>query len=340
MDDARVLLVEELDAIGAAPADARARVAALRAAGTPASLAVVDAADAPGGNGWSDRPSDDEHHFAADAGGRAALGRWIAARRPDLVLWCSTHADAGSRSAAGSADVRWWPAGVPAESRGTPSLLRHVPAPAGGVHDPFDWAPIDLARLQRPRLSLWDGPYVVAPMPLQGEGGELALRAFANAVSGRDAFDLVVLAPPQAGFEALAQRLGVGLRVHFVGPSPREAELAWLQNATAAVWAGTQPLACGQPLRAFALGCPVLVAGGAAHGLANWCERRGAAWSVPTGEDGLAERLEQVMDGEPGVRLARDRGRALVHEHDVPALGRRLASVLARTPAAGERRAA
>ena len=78
----------------------------------------------------------------------------------------------------------------------------------------------------------------------------------------------------------------------------------------------------------------------AGNGLANWCERRGAAWSVPTGEDGLAERLEQVMDGEPGVRLARDRGRALVHEHDVPALGRRLASVLARTPAAGERRAA
>lgn len=340
MDDARVLLVEELDAIGAAPADARARVTALRDAGLSASLAVVDAAGAPGTTGWSDRPADDEHHFGAEADGRAALKRWIASRRPDVVLWCSAHADAGSRSAAGDADVRWWPTGVPAVTAGTPSLLRHVPAPAGGVHDPFDWTPVDLSRLQRPRLSLWDGPYVVAPMPLQGEAGELALRAFARAVSGRDAFDLVVLSALQPGFEALAHRLGVGLRVHFVGPSPREAELAWLQNATAAVWAGTQPLSCGQPLRAFALGCPVLVADGASSALARWCDRRGIAWSVPTGQSGLAERLEQVMDAEPDVRLARERGRTLVRDQDVPLVGRRLAGVLARTPAADDRRAA
>lgn len=325
---ARVVLVEELDALGAAPADARARVAALRHAGVSASLAVLESADAPWRHTASaPEPSrDDVTTFTDDAPGRRALQRWLGHHAEAVVLWASARKAALAHELGLRGDVRWWPTGLDVVPGHVPSMLRHVPA--RGAHDPFEWSAVESDRLQRARLSLWDGPYVLAPVALQGTAGEAALEAFAGATSDQAAFDLVVLAHPQPGFEALARRLGMGLRVHFVGPAPREAELAWQQNATAALYAGGDPLTCGLLLRTLACGCPPLVAHGAPGGLVEWCRERLGEWCVPGSSGEMCERLEAAMAGANEARLVRERGRDVARGHSVAALGGRMRRVL------------
>lgn len=325
---ARVVLVEELDALGAAPADARARRTALRHAGVSAALAVLESADAP----WRHtatppEPSrDDATTFTDDDAGRRALQRWLRERDDALVLWASAGAARTARSFDLRGDVRWWPTGLGTTPADVPSMLRHVPA--RGAHDPFEWNLVEPDKLQRVRLSLWDGPYVLAPVPLQGRAGEAALEAFASVAADRDAIDLVVLAHSQPGFEKLAHRLGVGMRVHFVGPAPREAEIAWLQNAAAAVVAGADPLACGLPLRTMACGCPPLVADGGAAALAAWCRARLGDWCAPGDAAALADRLAAALGGANEVKLLRERARDVARGYTVSALATKLPRAL------------
>lgn len=322
----RVLLIEHLDAIGAAPSDARLRASALRAAGAHVEVIVLD----------TDRGEDLQYgsvshrrepgvilwhaHHAA-----GPLGRFAREKRFDFALWASAHA---SDPLAGQL-----PGALPAYhcSTGfTPHAIREKALPAldAGL-DPCAGSAFDPARAQRGRLSLWDGPFVLAPTPLTSEPGRAVLEAFALAASDRDEVDLVVLDHPRAPLEALARQLGIDLRVHFVGPAPREAEAAWLQTASVALLAGEQAISAGIVLRALTSGCPLLPVGEEAGPLAGWLLARGLAPFAGADGDLLGDALEAVLTAGPRIDLLRSRGRAVGERYTLAALTERFTRSLA-----------
>lgn len=328
----RVLLVEHLDAVGSAAVDARPHAAALRAAGLAVEAVVLevdrggellfDSADRAAGPGF-DRLAHDP---------LSALAARVRASRAGLVVWAGAQPGGGAAARALPAGMPavWWPTGH---------------APAGATHGPLpalahDWAPCDGSVIAadapaRRRLSLWDGPFALLPaLPAARAAAEI-IAAFAQVVDGGDEVDLVVFAQPDGAFEARAREAGVGQRVHFVGRAPREAEIAWLGTAVVALVGGDSPLSGGMLLRALAAGCPLLPVGAAAAPVADWLERSGLAWPG----SGLADRLAAVLDREPAVSAARDRGRSLAGAYGPAALAAKLAAAL-RAPGAGARRAA
>ncbi|MFN8586460.1 MAG: hypothetical protein U0704_01570 [Candidatus Eisenbacteria bacterium] len=320
----RVLLVEHVDATGAAPADARARAVACRAAGVATEVLVLDG-----------RPSEDPLFpvhaapsgttidvFGDDAAGRARLAARVRASRADLVLWASAAPGGGPRAAEviGARPARWWASGHPGEraTAGALPALDPAFAPAGGSA----W---DAERVPRGRLALWDGPFALVPTRPGIASARLLFDAFAQACRDREELDLVVLDHPRPELEALARAAGIGLRVHFVGPAPREAEHAWLAMARAALVAGEAPLSGGMLLRALGAGLPVLALGPAARAIGEWLAAGGAGPAAHLTAEALGDARRRAR---PRVAQSpwRARARVAAAAHRPDALAARLAA--------------
>lgn len=324
----RVLLVEHLDAIGAAPADARARAIALRHAGCTVETVVLD------GRGDDDLQF---HSTERDAGpaidslapgpaGLRALADRVRANRPSLVLWASAAPGGGEAAHAlpRGPETLWWPTGH-APGSALPGPLPALP----GFAPPCGGTAAEAARGPRQRLSLWDGPFVLVPAPPTGETAQELLDGFAAAAIDRDQVDLVVLDHPQRRLETLAHARGVGQRTHFVGPAPREAEAAWLATAAAVLVAGDAPVSGGLLLRALASGAAPVPVGAAAAPIADWLESLGCAWARPRDAAGIAAVIEAALDRAAGTQRAREAGREAAAAFAGGALPARLAAALA-----------
>jgi hypothetical protein len=348
----RILLIESLEAAGAAARDAQARARALRAAGYDARCAVVEPAAVQALH--VTQVPEDTLAVRASGSGRAALRDWVADSAADAVLVASAvHGGGGVGrwlQAGSGPRAWWWPTGVgaradepgaaPADARGNSigSLRRAGPLPvlpgagAAIAGEPWPHACAGLeasvlveAQLSRTRLPLWDGDYLLVPAALAGTAGAAAIEAFAALCEAHDGLDLVVLADPQPAFERLARARGVGFRVHFAGPAPRDAELAWLGGATAALIAGDAPLSGGLVLRALARGCALIAAPGAATAapLESWLAARGLG--IGPARDPLPQRLERARSRDAAWR---ERARAATARHGLDAAAGRLAMAL------------
>jgi hypothetical protein len=327
----RLLLVEQLDAVGASLADLRPRAQVLRTAGFDVrTVAIAAGADDDLQHGTTERPQPGIERLEADDA-VPSLRRIAETMRADAIVWASAAPGGGERAQAlaGTWASWWWPAGwSPARGthakRGSGAPL----PPVTGDADPGDCCIVDGGSGRPGRLSLWDGPYALVATPLPAGEARALFTAFARATNGRDEVDLVVLDHPDAALEAEARDAGIPQRVHFVGRAPLEAEGAWLQHARAAFAALERPLAAGLVLRALAAGCPLLPIGRAATPVADWLREHGAGWVKPesarTGRDAIAAALER----KPAVETAVARGRALAQRRNVEALVAAVAATL------------
>lgn len=304
----RVLLVEHLDAMGAAPADARLRTALLRACGATVRVALLEPPreeDLEVDRGAPTRTP----RLACDRAGLRALAAVIAEARPDLLLWACASEGGGTaaRIVPHGQRAMWWPTGF-----GDPLAGAGPLAALGAAHegDALAWCATEPLRAGRGQLPLWDGDYVLVPQPLAGLAGVRALEWYAEAAYDRAELDLVVLAQAQPEFERHAERLGIGLRMHFVGPAPRDAELAWVHGASVAMLAGDAAISGGFVLRALAGGCPLLAIGDGApmRALARWLEQRGCALADSDADSAAA--LEQALERTAATERVRVAGRA------------------------------
>jgi glycosyltransferase involved in cell wall biosynthesis len=323
--------VEQLDAVGASPLDLRPRARLLRRCGFEVRLLTI----AREGQhdlqyGAPERPQPGiERLGPADAGN--GVRRAVEDHSAELIVWVSAQPGGGAaaRTAACRVPGWWWPSGwSPAGAAGP------LPELAPGA-DPGDLVPADGDRARPARLSLWDGPYALVASPLRAADAEHLFGGFARAADRRDEVDLVVLDHPEPGLEAIARDLGIAQRVHFVGPAPREAEEAWLQNARVAFVALQRPLAAGLVRRALAMGCPLLPVGGAAAPVAAWLHAH-HVWWAREGRARLAwDTVAAALARTPAVETAVQRGRALAAADASETL---VAHVLRRLPGATDRR--
>jgi hypothetical protein len=337
----RVYLIECVDAAGAAPADAQWRAAAIEHAGVRVQAIAIECGSAD--DAALDGPIEAGRIPRVRAGqdGFAAVRTVLCDTRPDLVIVASAAAGGGPVASVVPADVpaAWWPSGLggePARVRfGAPRRLLD-PLEAGRPGElALTWAVVPPVVPSRGRLPLWDGDYVLVPMPPGRESALEIFDAFALASADGHAHELVVLCDPDPALESIARRLGVGTRVHFAGPAPREAESAWMSFAALTVVAGPRPIAAGLPLRALAHGCPVHVAGNdpVSGTLRHWLGEHGALACAGTTIEAFAEVLEHE-----GPRRRDASRRAWMRACTPEAVGARLAASWA--PAAPRRRAA
>lgn len=323
LSNQRVLLVEHLDATGAAASDARLHAAAIRAAGWDVEGLVLE--NSHGADLLF--PSRTHRHASGydvhGHDGLHALAARVRASSAACVVWASASPGGGdaARVLPDEVPAVWWPTGhAPATTRPGPlHPLDTSLAPVDGSAIADDYA-------NRRWLSLWDGPFALVPTLPSARTAELMLDAFANEAEGAEGVDLVVLDHPDAGFERLARAAGVAQRVHFVGPAPREAEHAWLGTATVALLAGDAPLSGGLVLRALAAGCPLLAVGTGAEPIAAWLERAKLTWAPAVAT--LGETLSLALRRVPDVSAVRERGRKVGAAHGANALGERLADAL------------
>ena len=340
------------------PDDGRLRAAVLRAAGFAPHLLTIApsaAAHSSGADRAQDAPAGE--HLIPRREARAAVRAALASKRFELALVASSSP--GGDSIAGwlpaGLPAHWWPGGLFAGAPprrmpwAAPRALAAIGSPDAGsrdhavyaaaaTHTALDWAIVDESAHARPRLSLWDGDYLLVPAALAGETGERLITAFATVARDHDALDLIVLADPQPAFERLARGQGVGTRVHFAGAATREAEWSWLKPASGVLIAGPGPIAAGVVVRALACGCPVLGAGadGVGPALNAWLAARGAA--VADGGSMVAA-LRNILDRTAPVERAVERGRRESAAHRVAPLAARLCVSLA-VPAPAVRPAA
>lgn len=331
----RLLLVEQLDAVGASLADLRPRAQVLRAAGFDVRMvAIAIDGDDDLQHGTTERAQPGiERLELQDAA--AAVRRIAESMRADGIVWASAMPGGGERARALAADWPswWWPTGWSTTRRapGVPSLV--------GDEDPGDACVVEGERPRVGRLSLWDGPYALVATPLGGREARALFTAFADATEGRDEVDLVVLDHADAEIEQEAREAGIAQRVQFVGPAPLEAEAAWFQHARAAFATLERPLAAGLVLRALSAGCPLLPMGRAAEPVADWLRGHGASWSKSepgrSGRDEIAAALER----KPAVETAVTRGRSLGGRRNLEALATAFAATLAGVRNEGRRAA-
>lgn len=330
----RVLLIEQIDAIGAAPGDGAARASALRAAGARVELAILER---EGSNDLlhahlerAPRLVHTRHSGARALESLAAIVRESDAER---IVWASAQpgGDPAAGQVLGGREARWWRTGLAARG------AAHGPLPAA-TPDPAGWgdAAFEPARSPRMRLPLWDGPFVLALAPSTGEDLERLVAAFAEAAEDRDELELVILGDPHPRVTHVAARHDVLPRVHCVGRAPREAEACWLQTAACLVTSEESARSGGLLLRAMASGHPLLTvcktdplhAAMQSHGL--------IAGPAPAS---LGERLARALEGGDAVAAATARARAMAERQDADALRERAVGVL-RALDAPHRRAA
>lgn len=347
MSAPRVLLVESLDAVGSDAADARGRRSALRSAGAVVRVATLAPARGGGPAAATTAGAGAVAEFDTGPDGLESLRRFAREGHFDLILLAAATPGGGRAAEAleGVAPARWWPTGVAQASdwrarwrfgsratlapMGEAEPSRSIDeAPAG-----LAWSSVESPSPGRPRLTLWDGDYLLGILPLVGAEGSRVLAAFALLAAEWSGLDLVVLADPQPAFEREARVLGVATRVHFVGPAPREAECAWWAHASGAILAGRVTFAGGLLLRALAAGCPLIVASpdGTWRSVSSWLTHHGCTpWSNGGGGEGLAGALARVLGRGPTIEGAVTRGRALAAAHAWSLLPRRLAGALPR----------
>ena len=331
----RLLLVEQLDAIGASRSDVRPRAQILRHAGLDVrTLAISSEDDDDLQHGTSERaqPGLDclSPREAAEGVSRTAA-EWHA----DGIVWVSATPGGGelARSLRGHCPAWWWPSGWAAMPEAGP-LSACAPE-----LDPGDAAAADSDRGRASRLSLWDGPYALVATPMGAGEAELLFDAFARAADQRDEVDLVLLDRHDAALERVAREAGLEQRVHFVGRAPREAESAWLQNARVAFVTLAEPLSAGLVRRSLGLGCPLLAVGHAAEPVAGWLRGHGASWSRP-GVGTLAwDTVADALHRTPAVGAAIQRGRALAAQGPAPEVAAGLRAALAGVHARRDRAA-
>lgn len=318
-----------MDATGAAPADARARVSALRQTGCAVETLILasDAGDDLQYSGHESSAGSGIVSVSPGSPGLREIADRVRASRPDLVLWagCEPGGGAGAHAVPKNIEAFWWPTGhAPAgAARGPLPALEGFEPPCGG-------SALERARAVRNRLSLWDGPFVLLPALPSEESASAIFEGFASAASDRDEVDLVVLGHPGRRLEALAREHGIALRTHFVGAAPREAEAAWLCTAATALLTGDAPLSGGLLLRTLGFGCAPVAVGAAAAPIADWLEAEGCAWSRPRDAEGIAEAIEHALERTDAVQRARARGRETAPCYDEVALAARLAPSLGR----------
>lgn len=327
-----LVLIEHLGAPGASLADARSRATLLRECGCTVRVLVADPAcggvDDPG-----DRAAASPARFGLDRRSLAALRARLAGLGAAGVVLASPEPDGGpaGRELPPGVSARWWPTAAGLDGAREPAGL----PPIGTGLDALAWGVVDRPHGRRARLPLWDGDYVLAPLALEGQAGAEALAAFARVAEDDHALDLVVLADPQPPFEAAARRLGVGMRVHFAGAAPREAEFAWWTSASAALIATESRFAAGLVWRGLERGCPLIVAGEGPvpSALRAWLDGHGCLAGPRAGGDAaLAGSLERALVPGAEARLAVGRGRALALAQ-ARTLPRRLAAALGLPPA-------
>jgi hypothetical protein len=346
----RVLLIECLDAAGAILEDAAARARALEPV-----AAAVETLELRFGT--KDVPATRTPQPRA---ARAAIDDAIATFDPGLVIVATAESGGGAvgRMIGGGVDALWWPTAVGAAAarpRGWAGLrprahgplvalagvedvpessFRATPALASSGASALDWAVQDAEVRGGSRLPLWDGRYLLAPVPLLGRAGHDLLRTFAELEARWDRVDLVILGAVDPEFQSVARRLGIGARVHFAGAATSEAELTWLRAAAGVVFGHHGPVSAALVLRALACGAPVLAAGTPlAVTVHEWLAARGlipASWASDALP--LRTKLEHLLEHDRAVEDAVKRGRAVAVRHQPDALSKRLAVALGWEP--------
>jgi hypothetical protein len=333
-----VLLVDDLDALGADWGDARERAGELQRAGarvTWRALAPAEGMPPEGGR-------DAAYVLPRAAASLARLRELAQARDFDLVVVASAAPGGGPLGAAlGSGPrVRWWPTGLGGPSRsgrlaalgrglmGRGRLLELDGAAASGSARRLNWSAADSRRAPARILPLWDGELALVPEGFRGRAGGQILAGFAAVAEQWSGLDLVAWTDAPAGGRAGA--LGIGMRVHHVGPPRRMAEWAWWAQASLAVLRGAGRLSAGLILRALAAGTPLLWVAPepAARGCARWLEEQGCASVTGVDRRAVAAELARLLERGDEVERAIERGRALAAGHDVRALVERLAACL------------
>ncbi len=347
----RVLLVESLDAAGSDRADARERSAALRSLRAVVRIAIMGAGSQGSATAGADEIGAAGALAECDAGpaGRARLRAFAEEGRFDLILVAAATPGGGAAARALPPGVPacWWPTGVsPAPGWGEwlgigrrhrlRQLGAEAPGPNGDLAPGLAWSSVGSRPAGRGRLTLWDGEYLLAPLPLAGDDGSRLLAAFAGLDAEWCGLDLVVLSEPQPAFEREARGRGIGTRVHFVGRAPREAEWAWWSNACGAVFAGAGPVSGGFVLRGLDAGCPMVMlqSNGPGAVIRAWLERNGCMSPMPAGgADVSMAALSRLLERGPAVKEAVARGRSLAAEHGWERTTARLAAALPGLPA-------
>jgi len=331
----RLLLVEQLDAIGASTSDVRPRAQHLRNSGLEVrTLAIAPEGDDDLQHGTSERPQPGLDCFSPiDAAER--VNRTAAEWHADAIVWVSATRGGGeiARSLSDRAPAWWWPSGWSAAREAGPL------SPFAPGLTPADASPADAERGRTSRLSLWDGPYALVATPMAAGEAEELFDAFARAADQRDEVDLVVLDRHDAALERLARSAGLEQRVHFVGRAPREAENAWVQNARVSFVTLAEPLSAGLVRRSLGSGCPLLAVGRDAEPVSDWLRAHGVSWSRP-GAGRLAwDSVADALHRTPAVETAIQRGRALVAHGLAAEVTTRLRAALAGAQAKRDRAA-
>ncbi len=321
----RLLLVEQLDSVGASLADLRPHAQVLRRSGFDVRMVAIATDgddDLQYGTAERAQPGIERlaEHDAADGVRRAAEDC-----RADAIVWASATPGGGetARSLASRWPAWWWPTGW--SSARPDSRL----ASLTGSAEPGDACVVEGVPPRIGRLSLWDGPYALVASPPRAEDAATLFEGFAKATDSRDDVDLVILDHLDADLEGAARAAGMLQRVHFVGSATLEAEGAWLQHARAAFMALHRPLSAGLVLRALAAGCPVLPVGSAADPLAEWLKRHGVSWTRPGAAGPAWDSLAAALERKPAVETAIARGRARATDANVDLLASSFATTLA-----------
>ncbi len=335
----RVLLIDCLDSQGSRTIDAAARGRALALCAGEVEILTIDLRDGA--------PAPARSLAAQLAGACARL-------TPDRLVIASALPCGRDivRAMPRPAAAVWWPTGLPQAPRpsrawtpfgsgaaAVPSL--HDCDGAGTAADPgvataaaLDWAVHEDSGVARARITLWDGRYLLAPVPLSGVPGHELLRAFAALDARWNRVELVVLGAADPAFHHAARRLGIGARLHFAGAATADAELTWLASAAGAMFATDAPVAASLIVRAIACGTPVFVAGSRLANAVNpWLAHHGtlpASW--PLDPEPLRVRLESLLDHDHELEVATRQGRAIAARHQTRALSVRLAVALGRPP--------
>ncbi len=331
----RLLLVEQLDSVGASLADLRPRAHVLRRSGFDVRmLAIATDGDDDLQYGSCERSQPGIERLA-EQDAADGVRRVAEDARADAIVWASASPGGGetARALASRWPAWWWPTGW------SPTRPDRRLASLTGSDEPGDACVVEGERPRIGRLSLWDGPYAVVASPLQAADAMTLFEGFAHASDGRDEVDLVILDHRDDELESAARAAGMLQRVHFVGSAPLEAEGAWLQHARAAFVTLHRPLSAGLVLRALAAGCPVLPVGPAAAPVTGWLQRHGLAWTKPGHARPLWDSFAAALERKPAVEAAITRGRALATDGNVDLLASSFTAALASLGGGRERAA-
>ena len=327
MESLDVVILERVGP-GASPlADATARLASVRLAGWNAQTLLLDTRGGAEAVVRGLRAFGDEDALAD------ALEDVSRSRPPRAVLIADTTSPSLALLVPEEIQIVHWPValGDPPGARERRTPPRWAPLEALAAGSPRGAEALDLAPLAPPaagrgRLPLWDGDYILAPAPLDSAARTRLIEAFARFADEDSSLDLVMLDDPDPAGEALARRLDVGMRVHFAGIAPPDAETAWLGSATAIVFGRAEALRASLVLLALACGSPIVQAGtgSASLALGAWLEERGCGWQ--TAGSPLDAALAAALERGAEVGRAVSAGRGEAARHAPEALAARLGS--------------